>query len=79
MDSNDDLRICINGKPIYLFYDSVHIIKNIRNNLLNRKILIFSPFSFESLKDFPAEVNGGEITKALCIKCTRKISNARQI
>ena len=74
MGSNDDLRICINGKPICLFHDAVHIIKNIRNNLLNRKRLLFSPFSSDSLKDFPVEVIGGEITRHYCIKCMRKIS-----
>ena len=65
MDSNDGLRVCINGKPIYLFHDSVHIIKN---NFLNRKGQIFSPFSCDCLKDFPFEVNGGEITWALLRK-----------
>ena len=81
MDSNDDLRICINGKPICLclFHDSVHIIKNIRNNLLNKKRLIFSPFSCDYLKYFPVGVNGGEITWAFCMNCTRKINKVRQI
>ena len=58
MDSNYDLRICIKGKPIYLFQDSVNITKIIRNNLLNRKKkLIFLPFSCDSLKAFLVEVN----------------------
>ena len=36
-----------------------------KNNLLNRKRLIFPPFSSDSFRDFPVEVNGGEITRAL--------------
>ena len=32
------------GRKIYLMYDSVHLIKNVRNNLLNNKIFIFPPF-----------------------------------
>ena len=64
-ESNDDLCIYINDKRIYLFYDSVHIIKNIRNNLLNRKRFIFPPFSCDALKDKPIIMEGGEITWAL--------------
>ena len=31
---DDELRVWTNDKPIYLFYDPVHLIKNVRNNLL---------------------------------------------
>ena len=31
---------------IYLFYDSVHLLKNIRNNLLNAKRFIYPQFMF---------------------------------
>ena len=72
--SYDNLLICINGKPIilYLFHDSVHITKNIRNNLLNRKRLIFPPFSCDCLKDFPLELNDEGITWALLHKVHEK-------
>ena len=35
------------GKKIYLFSDSVHLLKNIRNNLLNKKKILFPPFNFD--------------------------------
>ena len=35
----------------YLFYDMVHIIKNIRNNLVNSKKFIFPAFNFDQLRD----------------------------
>ena len=46
---------------IYLFYDSVHLLKNIRNNLLNARRFIFPPFQFEGFFD-SINVPGGEIT-----------------
>ena len=39
-----------NGK-IYLFYDSVHLLKNIRNNLLNGRRFNFPAFSFNGFYD----------------------------
>ena len=36
-----------NNKKIYLFYDNVHLIKNIRNNLLNGKKFVFPSFYFD--------------------------------
>jgi len=44
-------------RTIYLFFDSVHLLKNIRNNLLNCKRLIFPEFESEFIY-LPA----GEIT-----------------
>ena len=35
----------------YLFFDSVHLIKNIRNNLLAKKKFVFLKFSFHMFKD----------------------------
>ena len=35
----------------YLLYDMVHIIKNVRNNLLNSKKFVFPPFKFDSFGD----------------------------
>ena len=42
----DELRVWINDKPIYLFYDPVHLIKNVNNNLLESKRFLFPPFLF---------------------------------
>ena len=35
------------NEKIYLLFDSVHIVKNIRNNLLNGRKFVFPSFSFE--------------------------------
>ena len=35
-----------NSRKIYLFYDTVHLMKNIRNNLLNKKNFVFSEFVY---------------------------------
>ena len=35
-----------NTNKTYLFFDNVHIVKNIRNNLLNAKKFVFPAFSF---------------------------------
>ena len=43
-----------------MFYDSVNLLKNIRNNLLNGRLFIFSPFQFEGFFDL-TNVPGGEI------------------
>ena len=54
--------------PIYLFHDAVHLVKNIRNNLLNQKRLIFPPFTKYDMNDLKVEFKGGEITWALLHK-----------
>lgn len=48
---------------IYLFYDSVHILKNIRNNLLNSKRFIFPYFFYDG--NFQFKIESGEINWAL--------------
>ena len=50
-----------NGQKCYLFFDAVHLIKNIRHNLLNRKRFLFPPFTFENLYD-SLHVPGGKIS-----------------
>ena len=37
-----------------LFYDSVHLLKNVRNNLLNSRQFIFPEFHFFDCMGFPA-------------------------
>ena len=46
---------------IYLFFDSVHLLKNIRNNLLNAKRFLFPLFSFSEFYD-DISVPGGEVS-----------------
>ena len=38
-------------EKIYLLYDAVHLIKNVSNNLLNRKKFLFPPFESIGFKD----------------------------
>ena len=63
-DFDNDLKIWVNEKPIYLFYDAVHLIKNIRNNLLTRKRFLFPPFTSEEMETH-VYVAGGEISWSL--------------
>ena len=51
-------------KKIYLFYDSVHLLKNIRNNLINTKRFIFPEFLFNS-ETLSIHVPCGEISWSL--------------
>ena len=48
----------------YLFFDIIHIIKNLRNNLLNRKKFVFPAFSFDLFLD-KIDVPSGYITWSL--------------
>ena len=48
------------SRKIYLCYDAVHLMKNVRNNLLKCKRFILAPFEFSGFKD-PINVPGGEI------------------
>ena len=48
------------NKKIYLMYDAVHLIKNIRNNLLNNKRFIFPSFHFDKFHD-EIKVTAGEV------------------
>ena len=70
--NEDGLRIYIDDKPIYLFYDAVHLMKNIRNNLLHQKRLIFPPFSNNDLENKAVEVKGGEVSWSLLHKVREK-------
>ena len=49
------------GEKIYVMYDSVHLLKNIRNNLPTSKRFIFSKFEFHMLID-PIIVPAGEMS-----------------
>ena len=58
----DDLAVILkDGSKVYLFYDSVHLMKNIRNNLLNCKRFIFPAFRFSGFID-DISCGAGEIS-----------------
>ena len=60
-DKNDLAVVTKDGSNIYLFFDSVHLMKNIRNNLLNNKGFLFPAFSFSGFYD-QINCDGGEIS-----------------
>ena len=43
---------------VYLLFDPVHLLENVRNNLINSRKFVFSTFKF----DDPVSLEGGEIT-----------------
>ena len=57
---SDKLFIWYELRKTYLFYDTIHLVKNIRNNLLNHKRFVFPSFKLDGIKD-PVNVPGGEI------------------
>lgn len=48
------------GRKIYLMFDTVHLIKNVRNNLLHNKRFIFPKFHFDGFHD-DVNVTAGEV------------------
>ena len=60
-EDNESLFINFQSQKVYLFYDTVHLIKNVRNNLLSKKRLVFPQFSFFEFND-DVIVNPGEIS-----------------
>ena len=60
-DKNDLAVVTKDGSKFYLFFDSVHLMKNIRNNLLNNKWFLFPAFSFSGFYD-QINCDGGEIS-----------------
>ena len=57
----DNLYFMYESQKIYLCFDTVHLIKSIRNNLLNNKRFIFPAFTFEKFNDL-INVEGREIS-----------------
>ena len=55
-------NLCVNYqcKKLYLFYDSVHLIKNIGNNLLSCKRFIFLSFTLHRFRDI--DLQSGELS-----------------
>ena len=52
-------------------FDSVHLIKNVRNNLLNHERFIFPPFEYDGFTNC-INVTGGEISWDLLHKVNDK-------
>ena len=59
--SPDDLSIYYTDQKIYLFFDTVHLLKNVRNNLLNNKRFLFPEFHFSGFQE-EVKVPGGEVS-----------------
>ena len=57
----DDLYFMYESPKIYLCFDTVDLIKSIRNNPLNNKCFIFPAITFEKFNDL-IHVEGGEIS-----------------
>ena len=58
---HDNLFIEDGYQKIYLLHDAVHLIKNVKNNLLNYKRFIFPAFEYDALED-PISFKGGQIS-----------------
>ena len=57
---DDNLFIEHDYQKIYLLHGAVHLIKNVRNNLLNYKCFIFPAFEYDGFED-PISYKGGQI------------------
>ena len=74
------LWVWMDDKPIYLFYDSVYLIKNVPNNVLAWKQFLFPPFICKELRrNNDAMVAGGQISGILSTVSTTSILNAKLI
>ena len=69
-----ELYILHKSRKIYLCYDAVHLIKNVRNNLLRCKRFIFTPFEFSGFKD-PINVPGGKIAWKTFLDVFERVAN----
>ena len=57
----ENFFINFQSQKVYLFYDTVHLIKNVRNNLRSKKRLVFPQFSFFEFNE-DVIVNSGEMS-----------------
>ena len=60
-DSSYYIQHPSSDKKVYLFFDNVHLLKNIRNNLLNNKKFVFPSFEFNNM-GITISCPGGYIT-----------------
>jgi len=66
-----------NVSKTYLFFDNVHLLKNVRNNLLNSKKFVFPAFNFTIRGDILKSA-GGYIAWDDLKKFSKKTTNLRQ-
>ena len=69
--TGDDLSFVFNGRKVYTMFDSVHLVKNIRNNLLSAKRFIFPEFEFDGFYD-KVSVPAGDLSWHLLHKVHEK-------
>ena len=60
-EDNEILFVNFQSQKVYLFYGTVHLIKNVRNNLRSKKRLVFPQFSFFEFNE-DVIVNSGEMS-----------------
>ena len=60
IEDYDSLFMLHESRKVYLSFDTVHLIKNVWNNLLNDKQFLFPSFTFNGFKD-SINVTGGEL------------------
>ena len=70
---DDHLFIQHNYQKIYWLHDAVHLIKNVRNNLLNYKRFIFPAFEYDGFKDMIL-FKGGSDFLVIISRCFEKDS-----
>ena len=68
---DDHLFIQHNCQKIFWLHDTVHLIKNVRNNLLNYNRFIFLAFKYEGFKD-PILFKGGQTSRKSYHDCFEK-------
>ena len=68
---DDNLFVEHDYQKIYLLHDTVHLIKNVRNNLLNYNRFIFLAFKYEGFKD-PILFKGGQTSRKSYHDCFEK-------
>ena len=61
---------------MYWLHDAVHLIKNVRNNLLNYKRFIFPAFEYDGFKD-TILFKGGQTSWKLYHDVLKKIAHLR--
>ena len=61
LDEVEGLSINYQGQRVYIFYDTVHLVKNIRNNLLGNKRFLFPGFEFFGFEQ-DVIMPGGELS-----------------
>ena len=70
-NADENYFIYFEGQKVYTMFNSVHLIKNVRNNLLNHERFIFPPFEYDGFTNC-INVTDGEISWDLLHKVNDK-------